>query len=104
MELRSAHETMLDQIKHHCGELEKLNEIIAEGAPTQTGSGIRIPPGTFEMGRTSEIGGLCSLLKTLEKTIIPADKLDGVIAGLTEIKYRHAAIWATIRALKERKA
>ena len=94
---------MLDQIKHHCRELEKLDVIIAEGPPTLTGSGIIIPPGTFEMGRTQEIGGLCSQLETLEKTIIPADKLDGVIAGLTEIKYRHAAIWVTIRTLRARK-
>ena len=102
MELRPAHETMLNQIKHHCGELEALDEIIAKGPPTQTGSGSRIPPGSFEMGRALEIGGLCSLLTTLWKTIIPADKLDGVIAVLAEIKYRHAAISTTIQRLRER--
>jgi hypothetical protein len=103
MELRPAHEAMLNQIKHHCSELEKLNKIIAEGAPTHTGSETRIPPGSFEMGRTLEIGGLCSLLETLEKAIIPADKLDEVIAGLAEIEYHHVAIWGIIRALRERK-
>ena len=99
-ELKPAHQTILEGIQHHCDELEAIEATMAEG-PTEKEAGI--PRGTFEMGRTTNIGGLCSLLDVLRETIIPPDKLEGVIAGLTEITYRHMAIDRTIEILRKRK-
>jgi hypothetical protein len=103
MELKPAHETLLKGIQDHCSALEVIEKTIAEGVLIRTGSGDLIPLGSFEMAKLQNIGGLCSLLEVLRKTIIPADKLDGVIAGLKAITYRHCAIWATIEKLKARK-
>jgi hypothetical protein len=101
MSLKPAHESLLEAIQRHCRNLEGIDEAIADGV-TRTESGTLLPPGTFETGKTAEIGAVCSLLEVLKVTIIPQDKLADTIKGLAEIEYHHTAIYVAIRKLRAR--
>ena len=102
MNLRPFHETVLEGIQGHCRNLVAITRAIADGALAAELEA-SIPPGSFEMGRTSEIGALCALLDVLGKTFVPLDKLDVVVEGLREVGYNHSAIDHAIGELEGRK-
>lgn len=96
-DLKPAHETILEAIEKHSHNLEELNKVTPEE--------ILAPPwhGDINTPISMEIGGLCTLLTVLEKTFVPIDKIDGVIAGLKAITYRHLAINGTVENLEKRR-
>lgn len=97
--LRPAHEVIVEQIAVHCSNAKAVGEDIKDGR-----SRLRISVIDLEMGRGSEIGALCALLRVLESMIIPEDKLGWVVDQLSKINYRHAVLSGTIISLEERRS
>lgn len=91
---------MLERIQRHCRNL-----IHAENLINDDGCGGEenlISSEVLSMGRNLELGGLCSLLETLQAMIIPGNKVDEMVASLRELKYRHLLIDATIENMEKR--
>lgn len=98
-DLKPPIDAILESIKRHVEDLKRIEKDSPAGD-----AAARLPPGSFEMMRLQEIGGLCSQLRCLEASIVADDKLEEIIAALRGIDYRHAAIHGTMEALKARKA
>lgn len=62
-----------------------------------------MPIEILDMTRSQYIGGIAALSEIIQETVIPFDKLDGVIARLRAIKNRHAVIDGAIERLEELK-
>jgi hypothetical protein len=84
--LKPAHEVILGEIQLHNQTLAMVGE--------------QIPAWM----RGQEIGGLCSLLRVLEKMILPEEKLGEIIDRLRELPYKHAVTDTTIEVLSKRKS
>lgn len=101
-ELRPAHEVIVDQINVCCKIIKLVDKDIAKGGVGSAGGNIWIPASELILGRSQEIGGLCSLLSVLDDIIIPDDKLLVVIEELKKLDYTHAVILSTIKKLSQR--
>ena len=92
MNLKPAHEAIIEGIKTHFDNLIKIEKTASENNKYEN------------LRRASfETGGLCSLTEALGKMIIPADRLNETIEELKKIPYRHLIIGETIRNLMKRK-
>jgi hypothetical protein len=91
MELKPAHEVMVEKIKQRCAELPAIEAQIAEGGLKL--HGYFISPMELEFGRCQYIGGLCDLLDMLAEMVIPENALGGVIEELQQLTYRHCVIY-----------
>ena len=81
---REVIEAVLDKIRVHSGNIQGVEQLIAQGGVENNGH--FISASELEMGRLQDIGGLTTLLEVLEQIDIPENAWDGVIQTLTELQ------------------
>jgi hypothetical protein len=96
MDLQSIHEVIFKRIQDHCAEIKAVNQTIGMNHPSSS------LYSNLEDVRCMGIGGLCSLLATLNESILSPGEISFFVEGLEKLDYRHFEIAATIANLKKR--